>query len=214
MPGILEHIIDQPNNEKDRNDCENWMTEGCIAVHRYKNLQKGLSKRNAWDDNMLGPGLILRTEKEYQVYVSACSSSTLGPLTNPRSAPASCPKSALHLSSHEEKSHNFADLEIAGAAARKKMRQERKRKEPLSLTRPSICLNHLRNIKAAASHLCCGPPWLHLVGPRILRTPQNLVGPRVLGLPSASSSVKSCLLGLDGEYLVISQRLGTAQDRN
>ena len=163
---------------------------------------------------MLGPGLILRTENEYQVYVSACSSSTLGPLTNPRSAPASCPKSALHLSSHEEKSHNFADLEIAGAAARKKMWQERKRKEPLSLTRPSICLNHLRNIKAAASHLCCGPPWLHLVGPRILRTPQNLVGPRVLRLPSASSSVKSCLLGLDGEYLVISQRLGTAQDRN
>ena len=22
MPGILEHIIDQPNNEKDRDDCE------------------------------------------------------------------------------------------------------------------------------------------------------------------------------------------------
>ena len=54
------------------------------------------------------------------------------------------------------------------------------------MTRPSICLNHLRNIKAAASHLCRGLPWLHLVGLRVLRP------------PSASSSVKRCLLGLGG----------------
>ena len=90
------------------------------------------------------------------------------------------------------------------------MRRERKRKEPLSLTRPSICLNHLRNIKPAASHLCRAPPWLDLVGPRILRTPhdsfeprilrnlQDLVGLCVLRPPRASSSVKRCLLGLDG----------------